>query len=104
LRRQAAVDEIVLRALDAFEPELIVVACGLDASIADPLARLMCTSETHRPMTHKIKETALAHCTGRAVSCHEGGYSPTYAPCCGLAILEELAGERTEAEDPMLGW
>ena len=33
---------------------------------------------------------------------HEGGYAPAYAPYCGLAVLEELAGIRTEAEDPFL--
>ena len=33
---------------------------------------------------------------------HEGGYSPAYAPYCGLAVLEELSGFRTEADDPFL--
>ena len=33
---------------------------------------------------------------------HEGGYAPAYAPYCGLAVLEELSGIRTAAEDPFL--
>jgi hypothetical protein len=31
---------------------------------------------------------------------HEGGYSPVYVPFCGLAVVEELADERTEVVDP----
>src|SRR2546426_12812979 len=41
-------------------------------------------------------------CAGRLVMCHEGGYSPAYVPYCGLAIMEELAGMRTELADPLL--
>lgn len=100
----AAFDEIVLPAVEAFRPELIVVACGFDASFGDPLARLMCTSETYREMTRRLAILAGALCGGRLVFCHEGGYSPTYAPYCGLAVLEELSGVRTEVRDPMLGW
>ncbi|HZQ38974.1 MAG TPA: hypothetical protein VFD32_23820 [Dehalococcoidia bacterium] len=31
---------------------------------------------------------------------HEGGYAPTYAPYCGLAIIEELSGQRSGIEEP----
>jgi hypothetical protein len=30
---------------------------------------------------------------------HEGGYAAAYVPFCGLAILEQLSGQRT-IEDP----
>ncbi|MNP70366.1 Histone deacetylase-like amidohydrolase [compost metagenome] len=33
---------------------------------------------------------------------HEGGYSEAYVPFCGLAAIEELAGIRTDVNDPML--
>ena len=42
------------------------------------------------------------HAGGRLVVIHEGGYTPAYAPYCGLAVLEELAGVRTAVEDPFL--
>jgi len=32
--------------------------------------------------------------------CHEGGYSAIYVPWCGLAVVEELSGIRTDAVDP----
>ncbi len=36
------------------------------------------------------------------VVCHEGGYSPFVVPFCGLALIETLAGMRTEVEDPYM--
>ena len=33
---------------------------------------------------------------------HEGGYSPVYVPFCGLAVIEQLSGGRTEVVDPYL--
>ena len=38
---------------------------------------------------------------GRLVLSHEGGYSPTYVPFCGLAVVEELSGKTSGAADPM---
>jgi hypothetical protein len=55
-------------------------------------------------MTAAVVQLARALCDGRLVICQEGGYSPTYAPFCGLAVIEELSGEVTEVVDPMLGW
>jgi hypothetical protein len=31
---------------------------------------------------------------------HEGGYSATYVPYCGLAVIEELSGHKTPIDDP----
>ena len=95
-----AFDLLVEPALRAFEPDLIVVACGLDANGYDPLARMLAHSGTFREMTARIK--ALAHdlCRGRLVMAHEGGYSEALVPFCALAVVEELAGVRTEVEDP----
>lgn len=91
---------IVSPALHRFRPELIVVACGFDASGADPLGRMMVTSEGYREMTAMIMEIADELCAGRIVMTHEGGYSANYVPYCGLAVLEQLSGIRTGVDDP----
>jgi hypothetical protein len=36
----------------------------------------------------------------RVVATHEGGLSNGYMPCCGLAVIENLAGVQSEAADP----
>lgn len=100
----AAFDRVVIPALRAYGPDLIIVAAGYDAAISDPLGRMLCYSETYRQMTHRLKAAAESLCDGRLLVCHEGGYSPTYVPFCGLAVLEELAGVRTAVKDPLADW
>lgn len=97
-----AMQSIVLPALAAFKPELIIVASGLDANAVDPLARMLLHSDTYRELTRLIMEAADDLCDGRLVVIHEGGYSEAYVPFCGHAVLETLAGVRTAVEDPEL--
>ena len=35
-----AIDRVVVPALEAFAPELVVIACGFDAGALDPLGRM----------------------------------------------------------------
>ena len=96
-----AMDRVVTPAIEAFDPDLIIVACGFDASAVDPLARMLATAETFREMTLKIKALAERICNGKLVLSHEGGYSEIYVPFCGHATLEALSGSRITAQDPM---
>jgi acetoin utilization deacetylase AcuC-like enzyme len=96
-----AMDRVVLPALDRFRPEAIVVACGFDAAAIDPLGRMLATAETFRQMTKAVMGAARAHCDGRLVLVHEGGYSEVYVPFCGHAVLEELSAAPVVAPDPL---
>jgi acetoin utilization deacetylase AcuC-like enzyme len=98
----AAFERVIVPALYSFKPELIVVASGLDANAYDPLGRMMLHSECYREMTRTMIDTASDLCGRRLVLAHEGGYSDLYVPLCGLAIVEELTGARTEISDPFL--
>ncbi len=100
----AALERVVIPMLEVYEPELVIVAAGYDAAASDPLGRMLCHSGTYREMTRQVRDAAARLCGGRLVVCHEGGYSPTYAPFCGLAVIETLAGVRTPVEDPLLAW
>jgi acetoin utilization deacetylase AcuC-like enzyme len=97
-----AFERIVLPALYTFRPELILVSCGLDANVFDPMARMMLHSDSFRTLTRSILDVATDLCEDRLVMCHEGGYSAVYVPFCGLAVVEELAGHRTQVVDPFL--
>ena len=97
-----AFDKMVVPALEAYRPELIVVASGLDANAVDPLARMLLHSDTYREMTLRIKALAETLCGGRLAIIHEGGYSEAYVPFCGQAIMEALSGETTPVVDPEL--
>ena len=50
----AAFERVVIPALRRFQPELIIVASGLDASAYDPLARQMMTSDGYRDICGQI--------------------------------------------------
>lgn len=93
-------ERVVRPALMAFEPDVIVVACGYDAALIDPLSRMLATAETFRVLAAMSKEIALDLCDGRLVLVHEGGYSEVYVPFCGHAVLEELSGSSVRAPDP----
>ena len=96
----ATFERVVAPALRAFKPELIVVPSGFDASLYDPLGRMMASSETYRRMAQILMECAAELCGGRLVMCHEGGYSVAYVPFCGLAVMEVLSGGNSGVEDP----
>ncbi|MFD3189789.1 class II histone deacetylase [Sedimentitalea sp. HM32M-2] len=97
----AVMDEIVRPALEAYRPDMIIVACGFDAAACDPLARMLATADTFRQMTIRVKQAAQDLCDGRLVLVHEGGYSEMYVPFCGHATLEALSGSTVTAPDPM---
>ncbi len=96
-----AMERLVIPALDAYRPDVIIVACGFDAAAVDPLSRMMATAETFRLMTDMLMETADDHCDGRLVLVHEGGYSEVYVPFCGHNVLQQLSGSQVSAPDPL---
>ncbi len=96
----AAMEQVVLPALHRYQPDLIVVPCGFDASAMDPLGRMMLSSQTYRRMTAMLKTAAGEMCNGRLLMTHEGGYSASYVPYCGLAVVEELLGSESGIDDP----
>jgi acetoin utilization deacetylase AcuC-like enzyme len=96
------IERIVVPALRRFGPEFILVANGLDASLGDPLGRMNLTSECFALMTERLMSCAKDVCDDRLVLCHEGGYSSTYVPYCGLAIVQQLAGIATDVADPWI--
>jgi acetoin utilization deacetylase AcuC-like enzyme len=99
---EAAVERVVVPAVENFRPQIIVIASGLDASMMDPLAMMMVTSEGYRRMTDTMVDLAGRVCDGKLVAIHEGGYSSSYVPFCGAAVIEGLLGIETQVEDPYI--
>lgn len=95
-----AMERVVTPAIEAYDPDIIIVACGFDASVIDPLSSTLATADTFRQMTLKIKDLAQRVCDGKLVLVHEGGYSEVYVPFCGHATIEALSGSEITAPDP----
>jgi len=98
----AVIERVVHPALERFEPELIIVASGFDASAMDPLGRMMLTSRAYGELTQGLMTVADRLCDGRLVVEHEGGYSEELTPFCGLAVVEALSGIETDCKDTIL--
>lgn len=96
-----AMARIVRPALIAHQPDVILVACGFDASGVDPLARMLAGADTFAAMTESVMEAAGDLCGGRLVMAHEGGYSEAHVPFCGHAVLQTMSGSATSAPDPL---
>lgn len=96
-----AMERIVRPAIEAFKPDLIVVACGFDAAVPDPLSTMLATAQTFHDMTAFVKGLARELCDGKLVLVHEGGYSEVYVPFCGHATLEALSGSKVHVPDPL---
>ena len=96
----ATMEQIALPAIRAFAPDLLIIACGFDAAANDPLGRMLCTQATFAAMTDQVLALADDVCGGKLVMVHEGGYSETYVPFCGHAVLERMSGSNIHAPDP----
>jgi len=71
---RAAFEEIILPALDAFAPDIVLVSAGFDAHERDPLAALNLHEDDFAWATERLMAAAERHCGGRLVSTLEGGY------------------------------
>jgi len=89
---QYAARTVIGPALEAFAPDLILVASGFDPNAMDPLARQLVTTRGFTTLTQTVMQAADRSAGGRLVMVQEGGYSPVYVPFCGLATIETLAG------------
>jgi len=71
---KAAMNNIILPALNLFEPELLIISAGFDAHVRDPLGSLELEEEDFAWATLQLMEIADTHCNGKIVSVLEGGY------------------------------
>lgn len=86
---RAAWADVLLPAVDAFAPELMLVSAGFDAHQRDPLAQLDLETVDFLWLTGQLRELSRRHCGGRMVSMLEGGYD--------LAALGESAAAHVGA-------
>ncbi|HEX6292298.1 MAG TPA: histone deacetylase [Herpetosiphonaceae bacterium] len=94
-------DELVLRAVRRFEPQLIIVSAGYDCHWADPLAPMMMSVAGFGRMARMIYDLAREVCDGRLVCALEGGYNVQALSASVLATLHVLLGQPDRIVDPL---
>ncbi|KAF9598939.1 hypothetical protein IFM89_033137 [Coptis chinensis] len=83
-----AMNELVVQAVDKFEPDMMVFVIGQDSSSFDPNGRQCLTMEGYREIGRIVHRLADTHSKGLLLIVQEGGYHLTYAAYCLHATLE----------------
>ena len=68
-----------------FEPEVILISCGFDSALGDPLGGIGLTPVGYAWMTH-----GLVKLCPKIISILEGGYELDSLAKCSMAVLETL--------------
>ena len=69
-----AVEDQIVRIIDDYKPNAILLSSGFDAHRRDPLGGMRVSEGAYGEITKRIVETADRHCGGRVLSLLEGGY------------------------------
>lgn len=87
---RAAIVDVILPALEAFRPELLMISAGFDAHRQDPLAGIDLETEDYAWVTGMLAGVAGRHAKGRIVSALEGGYDLDALGECSAAHVRAL--------------
>ncbi len=82
----------ILKPIDKFKPEVILISAGFDAHYRDPLANINLESEDFFHITKQIVDIANIHSKGRVISLLEGGYDLI---ALSESIIEHLKALKT---------
>ena len=93
----AAVDSVVVPALELFAPTWLVISAGFDAHVRDPLTDLALTSGDFARLTDRLCSLVPK---GRRLAVLEGGYDLQALESSAAAALAVLAGQRSVPDEP----
>lgn len=83
-----AMTELIVPAVQKFEPDMMVLVVGQDSCAFDPNGRQCLTMEGYREIGQIIRSLADKHSDGCLLIVQEGGYHVTYSSYCLHATLE----------------
>jgi acetoin utilization deacetylase AcuC-like enzyme len=69
-----ATEDVIVRLIDDYQPQAILLSSGFDAHVLDPLGGMSVTEQGYGEITRRIVERANKWCGGRVFSLLEGGY------------------------------
>jgi len=97
---KAAVDEVIVPALEIYRPQMLFVPFGFDAGAQDPLGRMILGSNHFRYIASELRAASQRHCGGKMLVTHEGGYNEATTPFMALAMIEAVSGIDSGVTDP----
>ena len=87
-----AFEQVVAPALEAFEPEVLLVSAGYDAHTDDPLAQMQLSAEGFALLFYRLRDIADRACSERLIAALEGGYDADALAASVQASLHVLTG------------
>jgi acetoin utilization deacetylase AcuC-like enzyme len=87
---RTAYSDIILPALRAFAPELLIISAGFDGHAADPMAHLRLQVADFDWVTRRLLEIAAESGQRRVVSVLEGGYDTRALAACVASHVRVL--------------
>ena len=99
-----AMAEVVVPAVRAFAPDVLVTQCGVDHHHADPLSHMRTTMAVYPELWDALAGLADECCDGRWVALAGGGYDPCNAPPRAWAMLMARMADTTLPDDLPPRW
>jgi len=88
-----AFSRIILPVLEQFDPCIILVSCGFDAHVSDPIGALELETNDFKLINHWIMEKAAQLCQNKLALVLEGGYDLNTLGCVSAILVEDLLGD-----------
>jgi acetoin utilization protein AcuC len=79
--------------VDNAKPELIILQCGADGLVGDPITHLQYTSRAHRFAADSLHRLTHKHCNGRIIALGGGGYSRTNIGAAWTEVVRSFASD-----------
>lgn len=93
--------ELIVPALRAYRPQLLLVSAGFDAHWSDPLGPMALSVSGYRELDEQLFDAARELCAGRIVYVLEGGYNLAALAACSVATIRTLCGLPQGGADPL---
>lgn len=96
IARMTALEQAVLPAMEAFEPDILLVSAGFDAHWRDPLGHQLASVQGYGEVLASLTQFADQHCQGRIAVFLEGGYDLMAGAASALAATQAMLGIKWE--------
>jgi acetoin utilization deacetylase AcuC-like enzyme len=96
----AVFEQIIWKATERFQPELLLISAGYDAHLSDPLAQIRLTLRGYDHIQRELIRMAEKFCGGKIVFVMEGGYNLDALSFGWTNIARALLGD-SDAVDPL---
>ena len=95
--------ETLVRVLEAFDPDLLLLSAGYDAHERDPLGGMRVSTAGYARLTRYLRAVAASCCDDRMVVVTEGGYDLDVLDACLSDTLEAMNDDPPGPLSPLDG-